>query len=285
MRVGVYSETDNFLNNFACEVVKLNMPAVQVQRSFTYPESGDTGNRFSGIVSKSWGIPENESHRDFISIEKMESFNPNFVINIGLSSKLPLDKFQRILSISESEIREGDLSLNFNNLKDLTKADFTSFLAKFSVNLLKQLNYDHKNTALHKITAFTPLGPSDMNLALSMAQLERRIQDAILIDADIRAHSDEFVTEIGLEIVKYNLKILSSLLPRKISGNQILMSANQMNYPEKLFLRDNWRKFIQDLAEVAPVVVITSPKFSSKGVMADCYLSTYFADVHNVISC
>jgi hypothetical protein len=58
-----------------------------------------------------------------------------------------------------------------------------------------------------------------------------------------------------------------------------------VDFPEKFFIKEQWRNFLAKMGQVAPVVVVTAPRHSHMRKLADSYLASYMADEFSVISC
>lgn len=137
---------------------------------------------------------------------------------------------------------------------------------------------------VHNIHVVIPHGVSDLGMALAHAQMSRISEGAILIDVDLRAPLSDEIDELGLEKITFDIDQIGVQSTPEISATQILTHDRQVNFPEKYFLSPEWRSWIQELANRAPVVLITAPRHSRARRLADSYLASYMADEFTVIS-
>jgi protein-tyrosine-phosphatase len=137
----------------------------------------------------------------------------------------------------------------------------------------------------HTISAVIPHGVTDLEMALTSAQFKRATSGAILLDADLRAPIAEEIDGLGLERIFFDIDHLATSGFPEVRQGQILTHIRQVDHPEKFFLSPTWRNAIAQLANVAPVVVVTAPRHSRARRLPDSYLASYMADEFGVISC
>lgn len=136
----------------------------------------------------------------------------------------------------------------------------------------------------YPILAVIPHGVSDLGMALTHAQFERKLRGAVLIDVDLRAPLRNELSELGLERVGFDLASPLStpdLLPNQ---DQVLSHSYQLDSPEKYFLDPLWRGFIASYSDRAPVVLLTAPRHSHMRRLPDSYIAAIEADEFLVIS-
>ena len=136
----------------------------------------------------------------------------------------------------------------------------------------------------HDIHVVIPHGVSDLGIALAEAQMTRIAEDAILIDADLRAPLINEIEDLGLERIFFDVDQLEVVDLPEITSSQILTHSRQLDFPEKYFLSPAWREWIQRLADKSPVVIVTAPRHSRMRRLADSYLASYMSDEFTVIS-
>ena len=136
----------------------------------------------------------------------------------------------------------------------------------------------------HHIHVVIPHGVSDLGIALAHAQMSRIAEGAILIDVDLRAPLVNEIEDLGLERIFFDVDQISIQDIPAISNSQILTHIRQVDFPEKYFLSPAWRNWIQQLANIAPLVLITAPRHSKARRLADSYLASYMSDEFTVIS-
>jgi hypothetical protein len=114
--------------------------------------------------------------------------------------------------------------------------------------------------------------------------MSRIAEGAILIDVDLRAPLVNEIEDLGLERIFFDVDQISIQDIPAISNSQILTHIRQVDFPEKYFLSPAWRNWIQQLANIAPLVLITAPRHSKARRLADSYLASYMSDEFTVIS-
>ena len=67
---------------------------------------------------------------------------------------------------------------------------------------------DHKKiTNRHPVLAVIPHGISDLEMALTHAQFERKLRGAVLIDADLRAPLHQELLELGIKKIEFDVVV------------------------------------------------------------------------------
>lgn len=137
---------------------------------------------------------------------------------------------------------------------------------------------------MYDIHVVIPHGVSDIGLALATAQMARVQNGAVLVDADLRAPLNNEIEDMGLERIFFDVDHFGVSEIATITTEQILTHNRQVDFPERYFLSPAWRTWIQQLANLSPVVIVTAPRHSRARRLADSYLASYMADEFTVIS-
>jgi hypothetical protein len=129
-----------------------------------------------------------------------------------------------------------------------------------------------------------PHGISDLEMALTHAQFERKLRGAVLIDVDLRAPLHQELSELGIQKIEFNVSHDFSSNPLVPNENEALSHSHQIDDPERYFLDPLWRDFISTYSSQVPVVLLTAPRHSRMRRLPDSYLSSLQADEFSVIS-
>jgi len=269
---------------FAQAVLQRNFPYDQIFSAGVVANSGTTIMASVVSIAQSWGVP---------IVKKSSTPKEDHLIEI-LSADLVITADNEQAEI----IRELGYTGEIRSYEEiLTDRDFIPIdpeglshdamareLGKVGALTLRAVidmkGFTHNNL----IKAVIPHGVTDLEMALTSAHFERINRSAFLIDADLRAPIAEDIDSLGLVRVFYDIDQLQANGFPEVESGQILTHVRQVNYPEKFFLAPAWRNAIAEMANVAPVVLITAPRHSRARRLPDSYLASYMADEFGVIS-
>ena len=269
---------------FAQAVLERNFPGDQISSTGITAIQGTSILDSVLTTAKNWGVDITQSSSRALSTAMDDLLTADFVItaenahsdvirNLGYTGLMR--SYEEILEDQDFiPIDPGGL------LPDAVSRELGKVGALTLRAALDAKGYPHA----HDIHVVIPHGVSDLGIALAEAQMTRIAEDAILIDADLRAPLINEIEDLGLERIFFDVDQLEVVdLPEKTSS-QILTHSRQLDFPEKYFLSPAWREWIQRLADKSPVVIVTAPRHSRMRRLADSYLASYMSDEFTVIS-
>jgi protein-tyrosine-phosphatase len=236
-------------------------------------------------AAKEWGLNPNKKSSTTIFNDEAHILSSDLIVVAEADQKMAITElgYKNVLRSYDEIFEDQDFTprdpegLAFDAMKrELGKVAAVSLRAVLDLG-----GYANKNPVI----AVIPHGVSDLGMALAHAQLERVNRGAILIDGDIRAPHDAEIANAGLERVFFDIQKLDEYDFAALDSNQILTHVREVDFPEKFFIKEQWRNFLAKMSQVAPVVVVTAPRHSHMRKLADSYLASYMADEFSVISC
>jgi protein-tyrosine-phosphatase len=236
-------------------------------------------------AAKEWGLNPNKKSSTTIFNDEAQILSSDLIVVAEADQKKAITElgYKNVLRSYDEIFEDQDFTprdpegLAFDAMKrELGKVAAVSLRAVLDLG-----SYAHKNPVI----AVIPHGVSDLGMALAHAQLERVNRGAILIDGDIRAPHDAEIANAGLERVFFDIQKLDEYDFAELTSSQILTHVREVDFPEKFFIKEQWRNFLAKMSQVAPVVVVTAPRHSHMRKLADSYLASYMADEFSVISC
>lgn len=236
-------------------------------------------------AAKEWGLNPNKKSSTTILNDEAHILSSDLIVVAEADQKMAITElgYKNVLRSYDEIFEDQDFTprdpegLAFDAMKrELGKVAAVSLRAVLDLG-----GYANKNPVI----AVIPHGVSDLGMALAHAQLERVNRGAILIDGDIRAPHDAEIANAGLERVFFDIQKLDEYDFAALDSNQILTHVREVDFPEKFFIKEQWRNFLAKMSQVAPVVVVTAPRHSHMRKLADSYLASYMADEFSVISC
>jgi protein-tyrosine-phosphatase len=236
-------------------------------------------------AAKEWGLNPNKKSSTTIFNDEAQILSSDLIVVAEADQKMAITElgYKNVLRSYDEIFEDQDFTprdpegLAFDAMKrELGKVAAVSLRAVLDLG-----GYANKNPVI----AVIPHGVSDLGMALAHAQLERVNRGAILIDGDIRAPHDAEIANAGLERVFFDIQKLDEYDFAELTSSQILTHVREVDFPEKFFIKEQWRNFLAKMSQVAPVVVVTAPRHSHMRKLADSYLASYMADEFSVISC
>ena len=284
MRIVTVCRMNQARSPFAQAVLERNFPEDQISSSGVYAIEGSEVSGAVIEIAKNWQVPISsvksrplsKASREFAEADLVivaENTQRDAVRNLGYAGEIR--SFEEIVEDPDFTPIDPVGLLPDAMSRELGKVGALTLRAAIDAK-----GYPHLNT----IQAVIPHGVTDLTLALANAQLTRTAENAILIDADLRAPIHEDLGEMGLERIYYDIETVAGGELPTLLPNQILTHQRQVDFPERYFLSPTWREWIQKLAEQMPVVMITAPRHSKARRLADSYLASYMADSFSVIS-
>ena len=264
-----------------------------LQRNFPNDQISSTGVRaildtpvmeMVAAIAKEWNVPISKKYSTNLDVDKDVILSADLVICAeeahcaainALGYTGALISYEKILEDKDFIPLDPDGYTPENMRRELGKVAALTLRAVL----------DHKKISnKHPVLAVIPHGISDLEMALTHAQFERKLRGAVLIDADLRAPLHQELLDLGIERVEFDVTEHFDENPQVPSENQALSHVRQLDDPEKYFLDPLWRDFIASYSQRSPVVLLTAPRHSRMRRLPDSYLSSLHADEISVIS-
>lgn len=264
-----------------------------LQRNFPNDQISSTGVRaildtpvmeMVATIAKEWNVPIAKKYSTNLDIDKDVILSADLVICAeeahcaaitALGYTGALISYEKILEDKDFIPLDPDGYTPENMRRELGKVAALTLRAVL----------DHKKISnKHPVLAVIPHGISDLEMALTHAQFERKLRGAVLIDADLRAPVYQELLDLGIERVEFDVTEHFDENPQVPGENQALSHVRQLDDPEKYFLDPLWRDFIASYSQRSPVVLLTAPRHSRMRRLPDSYLSSFHADEFSVIS-
>ena len=264
-----------------------------LQRNFPNDQISSTGVRaildtpvmeMVAAIAKEWNVPISKKYSTNLDIDKDVILSADLVICAeeahcaaitALGYTGALISYEKILEDKDFIPLDPDGYTPENMRRELGKVAALTLRAVL----------DHKKISnKHPVLAVIPHGISDLEMALTHAQFERKLRGAVLIDADLRAPLHQELLDLGIERVEFDVTEHFDENPQVPSESQALSHVRQLDDPEKYFLDPLWRDFIASYSNQGPVVLLTAPRHSRMRRLPDSYLSSLHADEISVIS-
>jgi len=285
MRIGLVCTMNQARSPFAEMLLKENFPEHEFFSTGVKAIYGTPIMDSVLAAAKEWGLNPNKKSSTTIFNDEAQILGSDLIVVAEADQKMAITElgYKNVLRSYDEIFEDQDFTprdpegLAFDAMKrELGKVAAVSLRAVLDLG-----GYANKNPVI----AVIPHGVSDLGMALAHAQLERVNRGAILIDGDIRAPHDAEIANAGLERVFFDIQKLDEYDFAALSSNQILTHVREVDFPEKFFIKEQWRNFLAKMSQVAPVVVVTAPRHSHMRKLADSYLASYMADEFSVISC
>lgn len=264
-----------------------------LQRNFPNDQISSTGVRaildtpvmeMVAAIAKEWNVPISKKYSTNLDVDKDVILSADLVICAeeahcaaitALGYTGALISYEKILEDKDFIPLDPDGYTPENMRRELGKVAALTLRAVL----------DHKKISnKHPVLAVIPHGISDLEMALTHAQFERKLRGAVLIDADLRAPLHQELLDLGIERVEFDVTEHFDENPQVPSESQALSHVRQLDDPEKYFLDPLWRDFIASYSQRSPVVLLTAPRHSRMRRLPDSYLSSFQADEFSVIS-
>lgn len=264
-----------------------------LQRNFPNDQISSTGVRaildtpvmeMVAAIAKEWNVPISKKYSTNLDVDKDVILSADLVICAeeahcaaitALGYTGALISYEKILEDKDFIPLDPDGYTPENMRRELGKVAALTLRAVL----------DHKKISnKHPVLAVIPHGISDLEMALTHAQFERKLRGAVLIDADLRAPVYQELLDLGIERVEFDVTEHFDENPQVPSESQALSHVRQLDDPEKYFLDPLWRDFIASYSQRSPVVLLTAPRHSRMRRLPDSYLSSLHADEFSVIS-
>ena len=285
MRIVTVCRMNQARSPFAQAVLERNFPDDEVSSTGVSAYAGTSIMESVVTIAKNWGVPITKQSSTPKEDHLKEILNADLVITAdynqaeiirGLGYAGDLRSFDEILTDKDFIPVDPEGLSSDAMARELGKVGALTLRAALDTK-----GFAHT----HEITAVIPHGVTDLEIALTNAQFERTNNGAILLDADLRAPIAEEIDSLGLERVFFDIDHLETSGFPKVESGQILTHIRQVDFPEKFFLAPAWRNSLAQLANMAPVVLVTAPRHSRARRLPDSYLASYMADNFEVISC
>ena len=165
-----------------------------------------------------------------------------------------------------------------------TYEKFKVEVAKVAYASLRVIESELKISSKYGVKVVIPYNSTDCDLAFAHAQFERQQNDGFLIDCDLRSpyatdHSS-FENYFYYNPLKIDLGVDSFL-----NKSKIWTADKEFSKPESMLLRREWRSQIRKLADIAPVTLLTAPRYIQGKRIVDSYLAATVGNEISIISC
>jgi len=285
MRIVTVCRMNQARSPFAQAVLERNFPADEITSTGVSAYAGTPIMESVVAIAQSWSVPITKKS----STTKEDNLNDILAADLVITADNGQAEIVRAMGYT-GDLRSFDEILTDKDFipldpEGLTRDAIARELGKVGALTLRAV-IDKKGFAhTHTIAAVIPHGVTDLEMALTSAQFKRANSGAFLVDADLRAPIAEEIDGLTLERIFFDIDHLATSGFPEVQQGQILTHIRQVDYPEKFFLSPTWRNAIAELANVAPVVLVTAPRHSRARRLPDSYLASYMADEFGVISC
>jgi protein-tyrosine-phosphatase len=134
-----------------------------------------------------------------------------------------------------------------------------------TIRLLQDINFESRNR--RRISAIIPRVPTNISYDF----------EGFVIDARLK-HSGEKIVSNFFDIKFDREMLISGQLHSCISENTILYSpSGEFFRPEETLISKEWFTFVDKVAKMGPVAVVTTPTFSGNIKYPDSYLASVLA--------
>jgi len=269
---------------FAQAVLERNFPEDEISSTGITAIQGTSILESVVSTAKNWGVPITQAHSRSLSQAESDLFEADLIIaaeNVQRDAIMSLGVNGNVRSYEEILDDQDFIPVDpAGLLPDAMSRELGKVGALTLRAAIEAKGFEHAHT-IHAVIAH---GVSDLAIALAHAQMARNAEGAILVDVDLRAPIINEIEDLGLERIFFDVDQLADFEHSQISSNQILTHIKQVDFPERYFLSPEWRQWIQRLADVASVVLVTAPRHSRMRRLPDSYLASYMADEFSVIS-
>ncbi len=284
MRIVTVCRMNQARSPFAQAVLERNFPEDQISSTGVTAIDGTPILDAVVEIAKNWQVPITQSASKSLSKASSDIHSADMVITAEDSQSDVIRNlgYQGVLRSYEEIVEDKDfIPIDpVGLLPDAMSRELGKVGALTLRAALDAKGFPHA----HNIHVVIPHGVSDLGVALAHAQMARVAEGAILVDGDLRAPIINEIEDLGLERIFFDVDQIGILETERVNTQQILTHPRQVDFPERYFLSPSWRYWIQQLANQAPVVIITAPRHSRARRLADSYLASYMADEFTVIS-
>jgi len=261
--------------------------------------------QFPEIVSESAGIEVNSNSAPLPGVfeiavewglEKIE------LIPTGILEKRSFIESSELVIIADESLRSGLSTLKISgNVRSFADYIFDeSFIpqdplgfaadklrveiAKVAYSTIRVIESELNISSRYGVKVVIPNNSTDCDLAYAHAQFERQQNDGFLIDCDLRSPyaTDHGTTE---NYLFYNPLEINTNKDALLNKSKIWASYKEFSRPESILIARDWRSQIRELADIAPVTLITAPRYIDGKRIVDSYLASAVGNEISIISC
>ena len=284
MRIVVVCTMNQARSPFAQAVLERNFPNDQILSTGVRAIVDTPVMEMVASIAKEWNMPISKKYSTNLEVDKDEILSADLIICAeeahcaaitALGYTGALISYEKILEDKDFIPQDPDGYSPENMRRELGKVAALTLRAVL----------DHKKiTNRHPVLAVIPHGISDLEMALTHAQFERKLRGAVLIDVDLRAPLHQELSELGIQKIEFNVSHDFSSNPLVPNENEALSHSHQIDDPERYFLDPLWRDFISTYSSQVPVVLLTAPRHSRMRRLPDSYLCSLQVDEFLVVS-
>ena len=157
-------------------------------------------------------------------------------------------------------------------------------LAKVAYSTIRAIESELNISSTYGVKVIIPNNSTDCDLAFAHAQFERQQNDGFLIDCDLRS---PYATDHGTtgNYLFYNPLETNISKDALLNKSKIWASVKEFSRPESILISRDWRSQIRELADIAPVTLITAPRYIEGKRVVDSYLASAVGNEISIISC
>jgi protein-tyrosine-phosphatase len=157
-------------------------------------------------------------------------------------------------------------------------------VAKVAYSSIRAIESELNISSTYGIKVVIPNNSTDCDLAFEHAQFERQQNDGFLIDCDLRS---PYATDHGSSenYVFYNPLEINISKDAFLNKSKIWASYKEFSRPETILISRDWRNQIRELADIAPVTLITAPRYIEGKRVVDSYMASAVGNEISIISC
>jgi len=157
-------------------------------------------------------------------------------------------------------------------------------VAKVAYSTIRAIESELNISSTYGIKVIIPNSSTDCDLAFAHAQFERKQNDGFLIDCDLRSPyaTDHASSENYHFYNPIEMNIGEDAFGQK---SKIWASCKEFSRPESILISRDWRSQIRKLADIAPVTLLTAPRYIQGKRVVDSYLASAVGNEISIISC
>jgi protein-tyrosine-phosphatase len=157
-------------------------------------------------------------------------------------------------------------------------------VAKVAYSTIRAIESELNISSTYGVKVVIPNNSTDCDLAFAHAQFERQQNDGFLIDCDLRS---PYATDHGNSenYLFYNPLEINISKNALLNKSKIWASYKEFSRPESILISRDWRSQIRELADIAPVTLITAPRYIEGKRVVDSYLASAVGNEISIISC
>ena len=231
-----------------------------------------------------WQLGELKSSADSVSNFKEEILESDLVL---LTERHQLEHLNAIgfkrdwITITDKIVDDSFIALDPFGFK---LSDMKIEIAKIVIGTLRIISYSLQSLELPNILTITPNTPSDTGIAYAHAFFEKNIKNAALIDIDLRSPCARDFAE-NFSVIEYDPMDSAPFSLSDANKKVIFTPYKEFSFPEKYLINENLRGKIHELSKALPVIQISAPRVTSKGLLADSILASCDSRRVSRISC